>query len=340
MSPSILDPIIPQDSRILVTAANGIIATHIVDQLLSLGFPVRGTVRSLSRCSWLPPLFSSRHPGSSFTLVEIQSSRASLPVIHVAAVNIFADELDAIPQSVAANLRILEAVARANKQGGDIKRVVITSSSWAVIYPQPNIPAHVTPSTYNLLAAKSLADHATPKQARALLTFVASKVAAEQESWAWMATHPDAKFVLNTVVPSSCFGPVLAPEYQEYPTTAGFVRSLYEGKNEGMFEWMEPQWFVHLRDSARLHVAAAVLKGVEGERVFAWAETYTWLGVRDVLEDEMGRNVGVTLKNKGVDLSTYDEKRSLELLERMGCIGWEGFATAVRENIRSYYPKE
>ena len=37
---------LPTGSRILVTAANGYIASHVVDQLLVLGYAVRGTIRA------------------------------------------------------------------------------------------------------------------------------------------------------------------------------------------------------------------------------------------------------------------------------------------------------
>ena len=39
-----------------------------------------------------------------------------------------------------------------------------------------------------------------------------------------------------------------------------------------------------MRDAAALHVAALVLEGLEGERVFGWAELYTWTGVVKVME--------------------------------------------------------
>ncbi|KAF2119515.1 hypothetical protein BDV96DRAFT_596227 [Lophiotrema nucula] len=350
MAPQIQDPALPPDSLILVTGANGLIASHIVDQLLLYGYAVRGTVRSHARTSWMTPLYESRHPNSKLEIVEVVDITAEgcydaalkgvSAVIHTAAINILSDDPSVITQSVDANLNVLRNVEKANKSGEKIERVVFTSSSWAVQYPQPNTPITLTYDTYNDLALKMLSDQNTPKEARGILTYVAGKVEAEKESWKWIASHKDAGFIVNTVIPGTCIGPVLAPEDQSYPTTAGYVRSVYEGTQQEVFQWLDPQWYVDVRDAARLHVAAVALAGVEGERVFALAETYTWPGVQKVIEEEMGKKCPVEMKEKGEDLSTVPLEKSTAYLKRLGLEGWEKFERSVRANIRSFYPRE
>ena len=49
---------IPRGSKILVTGANGYIASNIVDLLLDLGYNVRGTVRAEK--PWLNELFEKK----------------------------------------------------------------------------------------------------------------------------------------------------------------------------------------------------------------------------------------------------------------------------------------
>jgi nucleoside-diphosphate-sugar epimerase len=44
---------LPQGSLVLVTGANGYIASHVVNQLLQAGFNVRGTVREAEKADWL-----------------------------------------------------------------------------------------------------------------------------------------------------------------------------------------------------------------------------------------------------------------------------------------------
>jgi nucleoside-diphosphate-sugar epimerase len=352
MAPQTQNPLLPAGSLILVTAANGYIASHIVDQLLLLGYAVRGTVRSLSKSSWMKPLYESRHPNPSFSLVEVPDILAEdcwsdalkgvSAVIHTAAINTLEDDTKVILQSIQGNIAILESVAKVNLNGGQIKRVVLTSSSWSVMYPQPNKEVELTTETYNTETEIALSDPDTPKEARGLLTYATAKVKGEQESWKWWAEHGKeggVGFVLNTIQPSTCIGEVLAPKEQPYPSTAGFVRSLYDGDRAFLFEWLEPQWFIDVTDAACLHIAATILDGIEEERVFGYTEPYTWVEVQKVLEDEMGRKCGASATEKGRDLSkpTKPMERSSEIFERMGRT-WKGFDGAVRRNIRSYYP--
>ncbi|KAF1955013.1 NAD dependent epimerase/dehydratase [Byssothecium circinans] len=348
MAPQVQDPLLSVGSLVLVTAANGLIASHIVDQLLHYGHAVRGTVRSHSRCAWMTPLFQQRHPNSHLELVEISDIGAAgcydsalkgvSAVIHTAADTSLSDDPDAISKAVNANLNILKAAKDANSHGEKIKRVVLTSSSWAVFYPQPNVKKELTHESYDTHAAQ---DPNTPKEFRGLVSYVASKTRAEQEGWAWFKENVDCGFTLNTVNPDTCMGPVLSPKDQAYPSTVGFIRSLYEGKNAELFDWLEPQWFVDVRDAARLHVAGAILNGVEGERIFGYAETFTWPGVAKVVEQEMGQKVPIQLKDKGEDLTTAPAQRekSVQLLNRLGRNGWVPFEESVRANIRCFYPK-
>ena len=86
---------------------------------------------------------------------------------------------------------------------------------------------------------------------------------------------------------------------REHGAEAGFVRQLFEGTDLAVFQWLQPQWFVNVRDAAALHVAALVLEGLEGERVFGWAEPYTWTGVVNVMEKLYPGHAIAQLEDKG-----------------------------------------
>ena len=64
-------PIFPQGSLILVTGANSFIGSHVIDQLLSIGYHVRGTVRDTQKNSWLAELFEKKYKKGQFQLVHV-----------------------------------------------------------------------------------------------------------------------------------------------------------------------------------------------------------------------------------------------------------------------------
>lgn len=68
---TIQDPALPKDSTIVVSGANGYIASHIVDQLLAAGYVVRGTVRDTSKTAWLASHFDKTYGAGRFTLHSV-----------------------------------------------------------------------------------------------------------------------------------------------------------------------------------------------------------------------------------------------------------------------------
>ena len=64
-------PVIAPGSIILVTGANGYIASHVVDQFLERGYKVRGTVRDATKSSWLQELFDKKYGTGKFEMVVV-----------------------------------------------------------------------------------------------------------------------------------------------------------------------------------------------------------------------------------------------------------------------------
>lgn len=62
---------IPRGSLVLVTGANGYIGSHVVDQLLELGYNVRGTVRD--KKPWLDEFFEKKYGKGRFESVAVQA---------------------------------------------------------------------------------------------------------------------------------------------------------------------------------------------------------------------------------------------------------------------------
>lgn len=58
-------------STIFVTGVNGLIGSHIADQLLARGYHVRGAVREVEKCAWLTEYFAGKHKDAKFELVSV-----------------------------------------------------------------------------------------------------------------------------------------------------------------------------------------------------------------------------------------------------------------------------
>jgi len=61
--------VLPHASKVLVTGANGFIASHIINVLLELGYTVRGTVRT--PMPWLTDYFTKKWGPNRFELALV-----------------------------------------------------------------------------------------------------------------------------------------------------------------------------------------------------------------------------------------------------------------------------
>lgn len=61
---------------IFVTGVNGLIGSHIVDQLLKRGYNVRGAVRDVEKSKWLAKYFDAKYEGAKFEMVAVPDMTA------------------------------------------------------------------------------------------------------------------------------------------------------------------------------------------------------------------------------------------------------------------------
>ncbi|WQF85189.1 Putative NAD-dependent epimerase/dehydratase, NAD(P)-binding domain superfamily [Colletotrichum destructivum] len=332
-------PALPLGSRIVITGANGFIASHIADQLLARGYLVRGTVRDPSKTRWLADHFDKTYGAGSFTLhkiAEITQDGAfddvvdgADGIIHTLAItSLSPDPTHSVPQNVSATLSVLRSAARSPT----IRRFVYTSSSGAAAMPRPGVPYTVDPGTYNHQAVEIAYSRKGPGgMAGGYIAYSAAKTKAELELWRWYREEKPG-FVLNSIVPNAALGKVLLPGHQGFPTVVGVLKNLWDGKLTPEFAAMFPaQWFCDVVDIARIHIAALLFPDVQSERLIAYADRFN---INDLLavfrEVQPDRSFPDDLPDLASDKGIVANERATELMRRLqGGKGW----TSLRDCI-------
>lgn len=66
------NPVIPKGSTVLITGANGWVGSQVVNQFLSSGYKVRGTVRDTVKSAWLTTLYDGKYGKGNFELAAVK----------------------------------------------------------------------------------------------------------------------------------------------------------------------------------------------------------------------------------------------------------------------------
>lgn len=230
------DPItnFPQGSWVLVTGVTGFVASHIAKAFLDRGFKVRGTARNLDRASWLTKdVLKNFAARGDFELSQVadladdhafdEAIKGVSAIVHVASIVTFdPDPNKVIPKTVAGATSILEAATREQS----VKAFVYTSSIGAVTMPRPGNDTQVMWDTYNDFATQAAWAPPPYEPSRGMLTYMASKAAAEKAVWQF-AKERKPHFTVNSVPPSAIMGEALNKAHNE--GTGAWIRNLYDG---------------------------------------------------------------------------------------------------------------
>ncbi|KAI1647603.1 aldehyde reductase [Daldinia loculata] len=341
------DLLIAPGSLVVVTGANGYIGSHIVDQFLQRGYRVRGTVRKASRDRWLKDHFDGKYPGK-FELVEVpdmvasgaydEAIKGASGFVHAAAPAMdameSADPYARVKIVVDSTVRALESAA---KEPG-IKRVVLTSSSGAAVFPIPNKVMSIDPNTWNEYSVKeAFAPPPYEGEKRVVDVYYASKTKGEQAAWEWIREHKP-HFTFNAILPDFNTGAPINVARQASRSTAGMIRVLID-KGEALMPEdvvFPPQWYIDVRDDAALHVAALIYPDVAGERLFGFAYPFT---VNDVIQTLKAlypnHKFGQEISDAGKDLCSVANERAEELLKRLTGHGWTSLADGLKDTAEA-----
>lgn len=260
---------------VLVTGATGFVAKHCIAELLRQGYPVRGTARDPARgtAAVRAAMQNAGVDGAGLHLVGADLERddgwdaavaGCTYVLHVASPFPIEQpkDRDAIVRPARDGaLRVLKAATRAG-----VKRVVLTSSSVAVMYVASPRPGHVYTE----------ADWTDP--ARTDITpYMVSKTVAERAAWDYVRATPGAP-ELSSINPGFVQGPALDADLS---TSLEVQRLMGKGAYPGAPAISFP--IADVRDVAALHVTAMTHPKAAGERFIAANGSSSLMGIGRVI---------------------------------------------------------
>ncbi|KAJ7612407.1 NAD-P-binding protein [Mycena polygramma] len=307
---------IEKGSLVLVTGANGFIASHVVDQLLAKGYNVRGTSRSADKSKWLYEVFDKKYGPGRFEGISVpdmvadgafdEAVKGVSGIVHLASVLTFSDKVDeVVPPTVKGTLEVLKAAAKEPR----VKSVVLTSSSTACLLPVVGKKIVATEDTWNETAME---ETRTNPKAPPFTVYAASKAEAEKAFWRF-AKENKPHYQLSTVVPDANFGPILKPKGEATSSTASWVIRLMRG-DSSILTFL-PEWAIN--------------------RIFAVSEVYSWNGILAILRKQNPARLFIEDgPDLGQNLTELPTQESEALLRKHFQKGFTSLEETIKENTR------
>jgi dihydroflavonol-4-reductase len=266
--------------KVLVTGGSGYIAGYIIAQLLSEGYEVRTTVRSLGREPQVRDMLAKIAPDQSklsFFAADLTSDTGWAEAME--GMDFVQHIASPVPATLPKNddelvIPAREGALRALRFGRDagVKRVVMTSSMAAVAYGLDGAPSKPLDET-----------NWTDENHADTSPYIRSKVIAERAAWAFMKAE-GGTMELTTINPGAVLGPVLGSDF-----SASVL--LVEKLLSGAFPACPRIGFalVDVRDIADLHVRAMTSAKAAGERFLGAGKFYWMQDVAKVLHEDLGQ---------------------------------------------------
>ncbi|THU84023.1 D-lactaldehyde dehydrogenase [Dendrothele bispora CBS 962.96] len=286
-------PTVPVGGKVLVSGANGYIAAWLVRTLLQQGYIVRGTVRSEEKAGFLRNLFKDY--GEKFEVFIVsditadgafdEAVKGMDAIEHTASPFHFNvdDPQELIQPAVKGTTGILGSVL---KHGQSVKRVVITSSSAAILRVEPK-PTVFSEENWNEQSPRDIEEQG--RSAPAITKYRASKALAERAAWDLYHKHKSQiSWDLVVINPPFVFGPSIqdvpnpfalgtsASHWYEIVVAGSMGPDSGAGANKVGSSWAD------VRDIAEAHVRALQREEAANQRIIASAGTFKWQEWMDV----------------------------------------------------------
>ena len=260
---------------VLVSGGSGYIAGYLIRQLVTEGWRVRTTVRSLAREAEVRRVLAVDDTKLSFFAADLESDAGWTEamagcshVAHVASPFPAAAPKDDDELIVPARDGALRAL-RAAKAAG-VRRFVMTSSTAAIGYGHEGIERPFTEADWTNVDGPDLS------------AYVKSKSIAERAARDWVAGEGGG-IEFCTVNPSLVLGPVLSADMS---TSVEAVKKLLDGSVPGLPNLSFPA--VDVRDIADLHVRALTAPDMANERFIGSGPTVTMADMAAILRARLG----------------------------------------------------
>ncbi|KAI3400410.1 hypothetical protein diail_3427 [Diaporthe ilicicola] len=330
------------EKRVLLTGGSGFIASHVLDALLEHGFSVVVTARSPEKGQAIVgSIEESLRPDVSFAVVEDVAQDGAFDhvfktgpgfdyVIHTASpYNFKVDDpvKDFLDPAIKGTTGILKSV---KAHAPSVKRVVITSSSAAIINPLKHEKVYDeskwAPFTWDYVLSN-------PQ-----FGYPGSKKLSEQAAWEFIKNEKPS-FDLATICNTYTFGPVQRqlPSLDAINTSNQRVRDLALGRMRERLEPTAPVFtWVDVRDVALAHVRAATTPAAGGKRFYVVAGHFSNKRLADVIRDRYPELDG-RLPPEGAegdfpaDVYGFDNSRSREVLG----LEYRGLEDSVADTVGS-----
>ncbi|KAK8139537.1 NAD(P)-binding protein [Apiospora sp. TS-2023a] len=347
--------------KVLLTGGSGFIASHVLDYLLGYGFEVVVTVRSEEKGRTIVKTLKDPSHRCSFAVVEdiakegaydalFQSTAdgggAEKPfdyVVHTASpYQLYVEDpvKDFLDPAIKGTTGLLHSILT---HAPSVRRVVITSSSAAVINPKNHAKmydeTHWPPVTWE--------DAMDPKS-----TYRCSKVFSEKAAWAIAnATDPRPNFDLVTLNPTYNFGPIQRglPHLSSVNASNARIRDLVlgvngpQGSNPGLPPTAPVFTFVDVRDVALAHLRALTVPEAGGNRFYMVGSYFSNQHIAAAvarhfpeLRDRLPADIGEALDDLPADIYGFDSSKSRKVLG----IEYRGLEESVVDTVRSMLAHE
>ncbi|KAI8631653.1 hypothetical protein F5Y19DRAFT_463347 [Xylariaceae sp. FL1651] len=325
-----------RDEQVLLTGGSGFIASHVLDALLDAGFQVTVTARSEEKGSRIVESVKPYH--LSYAVVEdiakegafdkvFQSAAPFAYVVHTASpyhVDVQDPVKDFLDPAIKGTTELLKSI---KAHGPTVKRLVITSSSAAIL--NPNNHPKVYDETYWAPTTWEDAIADPPKNA-----YRASKVFSEKAAWAFIENEKP-NFDLAVINSTFVFGPIQRklPSLDDMNASNHRIRDMMQGKMKDALQPTAPVFtFVDVRDVALAHLRAMTVPEAGGNRFYVVGGHFANKDIADVIQERFpalqSRLPAHTESDLPDDVYKFNNRKSREILG----INYKGLEESVIPN--------